>query len=62
MGGIITLDQEKDRRIMGEINAILAKYGKAMSPKVTMALAGIKFEIDLVDVKQPAGGGGNSHA
>jgi len=61
MSKIITLKDQQDQMIMAEVNAVLAKYGKALSPSVTMSMTGMTFHIAIVDVKVPSAGGGNSH-
>ena len=50
---IITLDRQANEHCMGEINAVLRKYKKVLSPKLTMTTGGISFVIEVVDPPAP---------
>ena len=54
MGNIITIDKQAREQCMGEINGVLAKYGKVLSPKLTMTTGGISFTIEVVDMPETA--------
>jgi len=60
MSNIISMEEQRNQVIMSEINAILEKYGKVMSPSITMKMGGISFAIDIVDKPRPAQGGTGS--
>ena len=68
MGMILTKDKAENERCMGEINAILKKYHRIMSPKLTMTTGGISFTIEVIRIEDnqvvpaPPGEGGLADA
>jgi len=64
MSLIITKDKQENEMCMGEINAILKKYQRIMSPKLTMTTGGISFTIEVIKMEDkqvvpaPPGEGG----
>ena len=52
---ILTPDRERQRLCMQEIDQVLKKYGKVLSPKLTMTTGGISFVVEIVDAAPPKG-------
>jgi hypothetical protein len=59
MSEILTLDKEANQRCMAEINGVLKKYGRALSPKVVMTMAGMQFSVEVIAAQLAAPTPGN---